>query len=288
MGYPQDDFSIPGGPGGFRHSTMLGGPVWGTATENVSPSLSMGQGVMALDTGNVPDEFRAHPDWKDPVPSITDAPTLGDGLRRTREESGRSLAELAADTRVHERYLRALVFYFLMQTLVNFCAAIAFVENRCHYHNVDLRRPHLPGVAGSPWAGRPEMEPNPAGSYVARALCTLSSFVGGITTNVVLELVLVRKARMVEGVDRLRRFLKAIAWLVVAQLLLLLVSTVGGFFSLTLPMLMEEPREDGRVFFSVFDTNGDGELTRQHEDRSRSDLLATRSRQLRCAFNSTD
>ena len=168
----------------------------------------------------------------------------------------------------YRRYLRALVFYFLMQTLVNFCAAIAFVENRCHYHNVDLRRPHLPGVAGSPWAGRPEMEPNPAGSYVARALCTLSSFVGGITTNVVLELVLVRKARMVEGVDRLRRFLKAIAWLVVAQLLLLLVSTVGGFFSLTLPMLMEEPREDGRVFFSVFDTNGDGELTPDEYENS--------------------
>jgi len=161
----------------------------------------------------------------------------------------------------YRRYLRALVFYFLMQTLVNFCAAIAFVENRCHYHNVDLRRPHLPGVAGSPWAGRPETEPNPAGSYVARALCTLSSMIGGITTNVVLELVLVRKARMVEGVDRLRRFLKAIAWLVVAQLLLLLVGTVGGFFSLTLPMLMEEPREDGRVFFSVLDTNGDGVTT---------------------------
>ena len=63
---------------------------------------------MALDTGNVPDEFRAHPDWKDPVPSITDAATLGDGLRKARELSGRSLAELAADTRVHERYLRAL------------------------------------------------------------------------------------------------------------------------------------------------------------------------------------
>jgi hypothetical protein len=112
------------------------------------------------------------------------------------------------------------------------------------------------------------MEPNPAGSYVARALCTLGSLVGGITTNVVLELVLVRKARMVEGVDRLRRFLKAIAWLVVAQLLLLLVSTVSGFFSFTLPMLMEEPREDGRVFFSVFDTNGDGELTPDEYENS--------------------
>jgi cytoskeleton protein RodZ len=63
---------------------------------------------MALDTGNVPDEFRAHPDWKDPVPSITDAATLGDGLRRARDLSGRSLAMLAADTRVHERYLQAL------------------------------------------------------------------------------------------------------------------------------------------------------------------------------------
>ena len=63
---------------------------------------------MALDTGTVPDEFRAHPDWKDPVPSITDAATLGDGLRKARELSGRSMAELAADTRVHERYLMAL------------------------------------------------------------------------------------------------------------------------------------------------------------------------------------
>ncbi|CAL1690144.1 hypothetical protein MMB232_00265 [Brevundimonas subvibrioides] len=68
----------------------------------------MGSGVMALDTGTVPDEFRAHPDWKDPVPSITDAATLGSGLRKARELSGRSMAELAADTRVHERYLRAL------------------------------------------------------------------------------------------------------------------------------------------------------------------------------------
>ncbi len=108
MGYPQDDLSIPAGAGGFRHSAMLGGTAWGSAMGTVSPTQSLGQGVMALDTGNVPDEFRSHPDWKDPVPSITDAATLGDGLKRTRELAGRSLAELAADTRVHERYLRAL------------------------------------------------------------------------------------------------------------------------------------------------------------------------------------
>lgn len=72
------------------------------------PAPSVGSGVMALDTGNIPEEFRNHPDWKDPVPSITDAPTLGDGLRQTRELSGRSLAELSVATRVHTRYLIAL------------------------------------------------------------------------------------------------------------------------------------------------------------------------------------
>lgn len=108
MSYPQDEFSIPATAGGLRHSSVLGDPVWGAASGGVGPMRSMGQGVMALDTGNVPEEFRSHPDWKDPVPSITDAPTLGDGLRRTREAAGRSLAEMSADTRVHERYLRAL------------------------------------------------------------------------------------------------------------------------------------------------------------------------------------
>jgi len=63
---------------------------------------------MALDTGNIPDEFRAHPDWRDPVPPITDAATLGDGLRAARKASNRSLEDMSAITRVHVRYLRAL------------------------------------------------------------------------------------------------------------------------------------------------------------------------------------
>jgi len=108
MSYPQDEFRIPVGGGGFRHSPVLGPNGRSTARSHVGGGSNVGHGVMALDTGNVPDEFRAHPDWKDPVPSITDAPTLGDGLKRTREESGRSLAEMSANTRVHERYLRAL------------------------------------------------------------------------------------------------------------------------------------------------------------------------------------
>ena len=63
---------------------------------------------MALDTGNVPDEFRDHPDWKDIAPSFMDAATLGDGLRIAREASGRSMAELSTVTRVPTRYLVAV------------------------------------------------------------------------------------------------------------------------------------------------------------------------------------
>ena len=76
--------------------------------EEPSRSPSVGSGVMALDTGASPEEFKAHPDWKDVVPSVTDAPTLGDGLRLAREHSGRSLAELSSITRVPARYLTAL------------------------------------------------------------------------------------------------------------------------------------------------------------------------------------
>ncbi|MFN6980625.1 MAG: helix-turn-helix domain-containing protein [Brevundimonas sp.] len=63
---------------------------------------------MALDAGQVPDEFKAHPDWKDIAPSIAESATLGDGLRRAREVSGKSLAELSAETKVHVRFLTAL------------------------------------------------------------------------------------------------------------------------------------------------------------------------------------
>ncbi|MDO9587777.1 MAG: DUF4115 domain-containing protein [Brevundimonas sp.] len=63
---------------------------------------------MALDTGGIPEELKAHPDWRDVAPSVTDAPTLGDGLRIAREHSGRSLAELSSLTRVPARYLTAL------------------------------------------------------------------------------------------------------------------------------------------------------------------------------------
>ncbi len=105
MGYPQEDRKSPPGGGENRHPGLLGTASWLSAA---SPMPIVGSGLMALDTGSIPDEFRAHPDWKDPVPPITDAATLGDGLRAARKASNRSLEDMSAITRVHVRYLRAL------------------------------------------------------------------------------------------------------------------------------------------------------------------------------------
>ncbi len=108
MGYPQDETGAGRGGRDFRHGYLVfGDPYVRDASADVAGAM-LGSGVMALDTGNVPDEFKAHPDWKDPVPPITAAPTLGAGLRDARVASGRSLAELSTATRVHTRYLTAL------------------------------------------------------------------------------------------------------------------------------------------------------------------------------------
>ena len=88
--------------------TLPDQPVSSTATTTPGVAPSAGYGVMALDSDDAPDFIRAHPDWKDTAASITDAPTLGDGLRAARAVSGQSLAELSITTRVHTRYLTAL------------------------------------------------------------------------------------------------------------------------------------------------------------------------------------
>lgn len=108
MGYPQDETGAGRGGRDFRHGYLVFGDPCVRSDAAIGPAASVGSGVMALDTGNVPDEFKAHPDWKDPVPPITAAPTLGAGLRAARVASGRSLAELSTATRVHTRYLTAL------------------------------------------------------------------------------------------------------------------------------------------------------------------------------------
>lgn len=68
--------------------------------------IVQGSAVMALNTGDVPDESRL--DAADMTSVIDDAPTLGAGLRAVRKARGRTLAELSHATRVHTRYLTAI------------------------------------------------------------------------------------------------------------------------------------------------------------------------------------
>jgi len=108
MSYPQAGTGWFAGADPNCHPDMVQAPGSSTARQDFLRAPSMGSGRMALDTGNTPEEFRSPADWKDVVPSVTDAPTLGDGLRIARTHSGRSLAELSSITRVPARYLTAL------------------------------------------------------------------------------------------------------------------------------------------------------------------------------------
>jgi cytoskeleton protein RodZ len=108
MSYPQDEFEAPQWGDQQPQPDVVSDDDAGLS---VGPETDpvVGAGVMPLDTGSSPEAYQAELDWKTEVtPSITDAPTLGDGLRLAREASGLSLAELAAQTRVHHRYLTAL------------------------------------------------------------------------------------------------------------------------------------------------------------------------------------
>ena len=107
MSYPQDGTGGFAGTGPTCDPDMIQAPGSSTACDDLRVP-SMGSGRMALDTGHTPEDSRDDPDWKDLAPSITDAPTLGDGLRLARGHSGRSLAELSSITRVPTRYLTAL------------------------------------------------------------------------------------------------------------------------------------------------------------------------------------
>ena len=107
MSNPQGELERTEGAGPDDHPDMIQAPGSSTACRD-SPAPSVGWGVMALDAGKGPEEIGAQADWRDPVPPITEAPTLGDGLREARERSGRSLIELSGVTRVPVRYLTAL------------------------------------------------------------------------------------------------------------------------------------------------------------------------------------
>ena len=63
---------------------------------------------MALNAGTAPDAIKTISDGQDPTAEFAGAASLGEGLRHARERSGKSLAELAAETKVHRRFLTAL------------------------------------------------------------------------------------------------------------------------------------------------------------------------------------
>ncbi|TFW11957.1 helix-turn-helix domain-containing protein [Brevundimonas intermedia] len=63
---------------------------------------------MALNAGAAPDAIKTISDRQDPTADFANAASLGEGLRHARERSGKSLAELAAETKVHRRFLTAL------------------------------------------------------------------------------------------------------------------------------------------------------------------------------------
>lgn len=63
---------------------------------------------MTLNAGVAPEAIESIADRPDPTAAFVDAATLGDGFRAARERSGKSPAELAAETKVHRRFLTAL------------------------------------------------------------------------------------------------------------------------------------------------------------------------------------
>lgn len=63
---------------------------------------------MTLNAGVAPEAIESIADQPDPTAAFVDAATLGDGFRAARERSGKSPAELAAETKVHRRFLTAL------------------------------------------------------------------------------------------------------------------------------------------------------------------------------------
>lgn len=63
---------------------------------------------MASNAGIGPDALKTPAEGADPAAAFAEAATFGEGLRQARERSGKSMAELAAETKVHRRFLTAL------------------------------------------------------------------------------------------------------------------------------------------------------------------------------------
>ena len=134
-------------------------------------------------------------------------------------------------TKSFMRFANALVVYYFLQLLFNLIVLATFFSIRCGFHN----------VGASP------------GNVTARTLYQLSTMFGGVFTNAVLELVLLRKAQMMEGfATRGTGYNRCIAWLIWVQIILLPLSLpFGVLFNVNLvskgPEKAFDYNDDGRV-----------------------------------------
>ena len=143
---------------------------------------------------------------------------------------------VAYATKGFMRFANALLVYYVLQLLFNLIVLVTFFSIRCGFHNVGT----------SP------------GNVAARTLYQLTTMGGGVFTNAVLELVLLRKAQMMEGfATRGKGCNRCIAWLIWVQIILL---------PLTLPfaaILIVNLVSKGPA--NAFDYNDDGRVERSED-----------------------
>ena len=125
------------------------------------------------------------------------------------------------------RYLRAMLGYFCAQLAVSAAVAIAFAELRCHYHNLaDARTYYRVGATTTSEITR---GPPGAAAVGARVVLTVGTAYCAVVTNAALELVLLRRAEMLQapkyalsarGSGR-AKLLRALKWAIIGQLVAL-------------------------------------------------------------------
>jgi len=217
-----------------------------------------------------------------------------------------ALGDYSVQQARYNSYVRVLCIYFGLQLLINFLTCVTFVENRCHFHNVDMSRyddtkcsseggnhehdccasrewgeyatcrdGYTPFPAEPPASDcrytcmpppnmtatlPPVYSASAAGSYFVRILYLLGPLPGGVLTNMVLELVLVRKARMIEGVASCARFLTNVGRLIMAQLAFMLI-----FMCVYSWIVASVVVDTGAATGSPLDTDHDGVVSGEEE-----------------------
>ena len=146
------------------------------------------------------------------------------------------------------RYLGSLAWYFFAQLVINLVAMVSFIENRCRYHNE--------------WSA--ERDGAHQGAYIyrgsaaaawAKVLLMSSTMGGGVATNVLLELVLLRRAQMMRGFDGAAAHCRArfLTRLITFEIFFVCVVFLPLGLLVNVKMVYGGPA-------AIFDTNGDGDI----------------------------